>query len=201
MVTKIPGLQRLVVSKTTEVEGVDNGNWYMTAELHFASDEAMRDALDSEESKATDRDFEVFAPQGTLVLALGDTSEARAGIVHGETPRARGEAVLNALWGEVFTPSPGTEDFMNLTIDHLFGEVWSRPGLALRDRSLITVAALTVLGRAPQLDEHLEAAQRLGITRDELKEVMLHLAHYGGWPVAVSGLTQAVALFNRQDAI
>jgi 4-carboxymuconolactone decarboxylase len=100
----------------------------------------------------------------------------------------RGAAVLDRLFGFHPTPEQTTDDFARLTIEHLFGDVWSRPGLALRDRSLATVAALTVLGREAELRQHLGGARRLGITLEEVRELMLQLAHYGGWPVAVMGL-------------
>lgn len=64
----------------------------------------------------------------------------------------------------------------------LFDEVWERQGLSKRDRSLVTVAALTALGKTDQLSFHLDFAQQNGVTRDELKEAILHLAFYTGWP-------------------
>lgn len=111
----------------------------------------------------------------------------------------RGAAVLDQLFGFKPTPEQTTDDFARLTIENLFGDVWSRPGLVLRDRSLATVAALTVLGREPELRQHLGGALRLGITREQIRELMLHLAHYGGWPVAVMGLRVAGELFAAAD--
>lgn len=64
----------------------------------------------------------------------------------------------------------------------LFDEVWERDGLSKRDRSLITVAALTALGRTDQLRFHLAHARENGVTDEELKEALLHLAFYAGWP-------------------
>ena len=64
----------------------------------------------------------------------------------------------------------------------LFDEVWERPGLSKRDRSLITVAALTALGKTDQLQFHLAYARQNGVTDDELQEALLHLAFYAGWP-------------------
>ncbi|WP_347309976.1 EthD family reductase [Defluviimonas sp. SAOS-178_SWC] len=199
MVMKIPGLRRLVVNKLTDITSDQPGDWYMSAELHYASSEAMQASLETPESKATDADFEAFAPKGTLVLMHSEEADQIAPVSMAPSARERGEDVLRTLWGEVFTPAPGTEEFMNVTIDHLFGNLWTRPNLAVRDRSLITIAALTALGRFPQLEEHLEGGLNLGITREELKEIMLHLAHYGGWPVGVSGLNVAMTLFERLD--
>src|SRR6266852_4186421 len=68
----------------------------------------------------------------------------------------------------------------------LFGDVWERPGLSKRDRSLITCAALVALNRTEQLKGHLERALNNGVTPDEIGELITHLAFYGGWPVAMS---------------
>jgi 4-carboxymuconolactone decarboxylase len=76
-----------------------------------------------------------------------------------------------------------------LTDDVLFGDVWKRPGLSPRDRSLITVAALTSLGRTEQLRSHLGLALDNGVTREELVELATHLAFYAGWPAGMSAAT------------
>lgn len=112
----------------------------------------------------------------------------------------RGAAILEQLMGFRPTAAQTTDDFARVTVEHLFGDVWARPGLPLRERSLITVAALTVLGREQELRMHLRGALRVGIERDTLRELMLHLAHYGGWPVAVAGLRVAGEVFAEADA-
>lgn len=76
-----------------------------------------------------------------------------------------------------------------LTDDVLFGDVWARPELSRRDRSLITVAALTALGRTDQLRSHLNLALDNGVARDELAELTTHLAFYAGWPAGMSAAT------------
>jgi 4-carboxymuconolactone decarboxylase len=76
-----------------------------------------------------------------------------------------------------------------LTDEVLFGDVWKRPGLSPRDRSMITVAALTALGRTDQLRSHLALALDNGVTQDELAEVATHLAFYAGWPAGMSAVT------------
>ena len=68
----------------------------------------------------------------------------------------------------------------------LYGDVWERPGLSKRDRSLITVAALVALYRSDQLRGHLERALANGVTREEIGEVITHLAFYAGWPSAMT---------------
>jgi len=68
----------------------------------------------------------------------------------------------------------------------LFGEVWERPGLSKRDRSLITCATLIALGRDKQLTGHLQRALDNGVTKDEIGEIITHLAFYAGWPAAMT---------------
>ena len=70
----------------------------------------------------------------------------------------------------------------------LFGEVWERPGLSKRDRSLITCATFIALGRERQLVGHLQRALDNCLTKNELSEVITHLAFYAGWPAAMSSL-------------
>ena len=71
---------------------------------------------------------------------------------------------------------------VHYTDEVLFDEVWERAGLSRRDRSLVTVAALTAMGRTDQLKFHLAYARRNGVTDEELQEALLHLAFYAGWP-------------------
>jgi 4-carboxymuconolactone decarboxylase len=77
---------------------------------------------------------------------------------------------------------------VQLTDDVLFGDVWERPGLSPRDRSLITVSALMALYRTGQLSSHLRRALANGLTQDELVEAITHLAFYAGWPNAMSAI-------------
>lgn len=90
--------------------------------------------------------------------------------------------------------APQTE-FERLTIDHLFGAIYGRATdpnvkgqLNFRDRALINVALLAALGRDRELRPHLKAAFHQGFTRDQLVEIMTHVAHYAGWPAGHSGL-------------
>src|SRR5436305_4321033 len=79
----------------------------------------------------------------------------------------------------------------DLTDNVLFGEVWERPGLSKRDRSLITVATLVAGYRTNELPFHLKRALENGVTRAELAEVLTHLAFYAGWPAANTAVTIA----------
>ena len=75
-------------------------------------------------------------------------------------------------------------DFADLSDRVLFGEVWERPGLSQRDRSLVTVAALVAGYRHNELPGHVARALANGVTKDELVETVMHLAFYTGWPTA-----------------
>jgi 4-carboxymuconolactone decarboxylase len=77
--------------------------------------------------------------------------------------------------------APALDD---ITHDVLFGTVWERPGLSKRDRSLITVATLVAGYRTNELPFHLKRALENGVTKDELAELVTHLAFYAGWPAA-----------------
>jgi 4-carboxymuconolactone decarboxylase len=81
----------------------------------------------------------------------------------------------------------------------LFGEVWERPGLSPRDRSLVTVASLIALYRTNELPFHLGKALENGVTSDEIIEVITHLAFYAGWPPAMTALQIARSVLPAAD--
>jgi 4-carboxymuconolactone decarboxylase len=83
-----------------------------------------------------------------------------------------------------------------LTNDVLYGDIWERPGLSKRDRSLVTVAAMIALNRPEQLRSHLRRARDNGVTKDEVVEMITHLAFYAGWPNAVNALAVAREMFQ-----
>ena len=83
-----------------------------------------------------------------------------------------------------------------LTDDVLFADVWNRPELSPRDRSLITVAVLIAGGDTDQLAFHLDHAEKNGVTRDELIEAITHVAFYAGWPKGMGAMTVARRVFG-----
>jgi 4-carboxymuconolactone decarboxylase len=89
-------------------------------------------------------------------------------------------------------------DLINYSEKWLFGEVWERPGLSKRDRSLIVVATLIALGRERQLVGHLNRALDNGVTKQELSEIITHLAFYAGWPAAMTAATIAKDVFEKR---
>jgi 4-carboxymuconolactone decarboxylase len=85
-----------------------------------------------------------------------------------------------------------------VTTDLLFDDIWERPGLSKRDRSLITVAALTALYRTEQLRGHIYRALEHGVTKDEISEIITHLAFYSGWPTAVNAAQVAEQVYAAE---
>jgi 4-carboxymuconolactone decarboxylase len=93
------------------------------------------------------------------------------------------------VWREVmqFEPVVSGDPYSDFTLDHVFGRVWSREGLARRDRRLVTLTVVAMSGQAVPLAGHLGAALKSGdLTAEELHEWVLHLAHYAGWPIAAT---------------
>ncbi|WP_035206287.1 carboxymuconolactone decarboxylase family protein [Acidovorax sp. CF316] len=104
-----------------------------------------------------------------------------------------GERVIDSLAG--IAP-----DFARYLIEFPFGDIYSRPGLDLRSREIAVVAALTAMGNAaPQLKVHLQAALNVGVTREEIVEVIMQMAVYAGFPAALNGLTAAREVFAAQE--
>ena len=88
---------------------------------------------------------------------------------------------------------------MELNEKVLFGDIWERPGLSKRDRSLITVAALVALYRTNELPFHLVRARENGVSLDELAELFTHLAFYAGWPSAITAVNIAMEVFAETE--
>jgi len=91
--------------------------------------------------------------------------------------------------------APGLADY---TEGVLFGDLWARPGLSPRDRSLVTVTTLVALYRFNELPFHINRALDNGVTRDELAEVITHLAFYSGWPTAATAVSVAHSVFAER---
>jgi 4-carboxymuconolactone decarboxylase len=106
---------------------------------------------------------------------------------------ARKETAGREAYGDI---APALGEY---TDDVLFGDVWKRPGLSPRDRSLITVATLAALYRTNELPFHLRLALENGVTRDELIELITHLAFYAGWPTANAAVAIARDVFAETE--
>jgi 4-carboxymuconolactone decarboxylase len=100
-----------------------------------------------------------------------------------------GEAVVDSL--QDIAP-----DFARYLIEFPFGDIYARPGLDLRSREIATIAALTALGNAaPQLKVHIAAGLNVGLTQEEITEVIMQMAVYAGFPAALNGLFAAKEVF------
>jgi 4-carboxymuconolactone decarboxylase len=118
----------------------------------------------------------------------------------------RGMTVRRAVLGDAHVErtltrrTPFNEEFQDLITRYAWGEIWTRPGLARHTRSLITIAMMVSLNRGEELRLHLRAAFNNGVTRDEIKEVLLHCAIYAGVPAANSAFHAAEEVFAQLDA-
>jgi len=90
-------------------------------------------------------------------------------------------------------------EFAKLTRDLLFGDIWERPELSQRDKSLITVTCLVALNRIEQVDFHLRKAFENGLTKEELVAAITHIAFYAGWPTAASGFNHLKNVIAEQQ--
>ena len=127
------------------------------------------------------------AQYGASVPARASGSAAPAPSV----PAARAQPTpAQRLIGD-FSPK-----LVELTDEVLFGDVWARPQLSQRDRSLVTVSALIAMNRPDQLRSHLARARENGVTQEELIESITHLAFYAGWPSAITAITVAKEVFQ-----
>lgn len=110
-----------------------------------------------------------------------------------QTPAPSPQTRAQQLMGDV------APRLAELTDEVLLGDVWERPGLAKRDRSLVTVAALIALNRPEQLRSHMRLARQNGVTEEELVETITQLAFYAGWPNAIDAVTVAREVFAEGD--
>lgn len=116
--------------------------------------------------------------------ARRSASTAEPGDLHAEGTRVRRAVLGDDHVDAAAAASPFTRDFQDFITRHAWGAVWTRPGLTRRQRSMLTVALLTALGRDHELALHVRAAVRNGLSSDELSEVLLHTAVYAGVPAA-----------------
>ena len=89
-------------------------------------------------------------------------------------------------------------EMYEMSVGHLFGDVWGRPGLSLRDRQLVTLAANIALARPSGNHSHYLSSMHLGITRQEICEVMIQVGHYAGWPTISNAVRQFTEILEDQ---
>lgn len=115
------------------------------------------------------------------------------------TPDGRGLETFERVLGRPPNLEKPLQGVRELSYDHLFARVWNRPGLSLRDRSLVTLAILAAGGHTAQLRAHLRGARRRGMTREEVLELMVQVAYYAGWPAGMSGQVLAEEVFEEEE--
>jgi alkylhydroperoxidase/carboxymuconolactone decarboxylase family protein YurZ len=114
----------------------------------------------------------------------------------------KGMEIRTKLFGEKAAQDGDTflrsfdEGFATFLNEQLFGTIWSRPGLPIKLRSLLTMTALMALGRGPELRLHMRGALNLGIPPEEIKELIVHVSQYSGVPTAI----EAIRAFNEVTA-
>ena len=114
-------------------------------------------------------------------MAIGQSQTPTASVTAPAQRQSRAQQLMGAT----------APKLAELTDSVLYGDIWERPELSKRDRSLITVAALVALNRPDQLRSHLALARQNGVTEEELVETITHLAFYAGWPNAVTAVSVA----------
>jgi 4-carboxymuconolactone decarboxylase len=117
----------------------------------------------------------------------------------------RGLETRKWLMGDLFERAQArrtafTDEWMDFVNQYAFGEVWSRPGLDKKTRHMLTIAMLTALGRLDELQTHIGLTKNSGVTRDEVKEVLMQAAIYAGVPAAMSAFNRANQVFAEMDA-
>lgn len=116
--------------------------------------------------------------------------------------RRKGLEKMNEVYGWEM-PNVQGDDYFDLTVDHLFGTVWSRPGLSMRDKRILTLASVTAVGRSDLAEIQVNAALLNGeLDEDELKEMAVFLTHYLGFPLgsALNGAVDKVVAKRKKAA-
>ncbi len=117
----------------------------------------------------------------------------------------RGLAVRSAVLGRAHVERSRqratalTEDWQTFITEYAWGAIWTRPGLDRKTRSMLTIALLAALGQEEELKLHLRATVNTGVSREEVKEVLMHTSVYAGVPAANSAFTHARAVFEEMD--
>jgi 4-carboxymuconolactone decarboxylase len=159
-------------------------HWHGAAPTAAMTHTAIQESVDGRNvdwlEKVTDAQY------ATPVIPATPPAGRTSGMAQDSTPKR----------GPYADIAPALDD---ITQQVLFGQVWERPGLSKRDRSLITVATLVAQYRTNELPFHLKFALQNGVTKDELTELITHLAFYAGWPPANSAVEIARKVFAESS--
>lgn len=121
-----------------------------------------------------------------VICLMGNASFAQ------EKASAKQKTRAQQLFGDI------APKMAELTDEVLYGDVWERPELSKRDRSLVTISALVAMNRPDQLRSHIRLALRNGVTKEEIVEAIIHLSFYSGWPNSVTAIKVAKEVFNEK---
>ena len=117
----------------------------------------------------------------------------------------RGKKVREAVLGSAHVArtagnrTPFNADFQDFLMEYAWGSIWSRPGLDHKHRSMITIAMLVGMGKMDELKLHFRATRNTGVSRDEVKEILMHAAIYCGVPAAFGAFQLAAQIFDEMD--
>jgi 4-carboxymuconolactone decarboxylase len=117
----------------------------------------------------------------------------------------RGKQIRAAVLGSAHVArtaknrTPFNAEFQDFLMEYAWGSIWSRPGLDHKTRSQITIAMLVAMGRIEELKLHIRATANTGVSRDEVKEIMMHAAIYAGVPAAFGAFQLAAQIFAEMD--
>jgi 4-carboxymuconolactone decarboxylase len=115
--------------------------------------------------------------------------------------RTRGIEKMREVYNFTVDPDDVAGDFVAYTVDHLFGDVWCRPDLAVPERRLLTIGVLAALGKTDLLDVQFSSALANGeLTEEQVREIVVHLVHYIGWPLATELSAAAERVIARRRA-
>lgn len=199
-----PGLNRRDRSLVTIAALIARGE---APALTYYADQALENGVKPSEISETITHLAYYSGWGKAMATVGPVSEAFAKRGIGQDQLAavestslpldeEAEAQRATTVGNQFgSVAPGLVQY---TTDYLFRDLWLRPDLAPRDRSLVTIAALISVGQVEQITFHLNKALDNGLSEEQAAEVITHLAFYAGWPNAMSALPVAKAVFEKR---
>jgi 4-carboxymuconolactone decarboxylase len=203
LAAQMPGL--LSSRHSFAIEGLGNSSPYFCIwEGEFASEAAMAEATQSEIGQKVAADVANYATGGVTILHfdVAETPPKGSGAPSADTFAAgmqvRREMLGPALADQaVNSATDFTRPLQEIVTRYCFGEIWTRPPLDRRTRSLLTMAILVALGKPNQLRVHVRAAITNGATKDEIREVLLHSMIYCGVPAGVDSFTHATEVLKE----
>ena len=199
---QMPGL--LSSRHSFAIEGITGPSPYFCIwEGEFANEAAMAAASQSEIGQKVAADVANYATGGVTILHFDDAPSHDGSQAAGKDTFAAGMQIRREMFGPaisdqaVNSATDFTRPLQEIVTRYCFGEIWTRPPLDRRTRSLLTIATLIALGKPVQLRAHVRAAFTNGVTKDEIREVLLHSMIYCGVPAGVDSFNHAVEVLKE----